>query len=78
MKITPSVADQQAAQESTLIYRHAKPANTAAGRAMKSEERATAPSTKSTSITDSTGLRFPEDVTYLAQWLYLRNRMPFT
>jgi hypothetical protein len=64
-KITPSVADQQAAQESNLIYRHARPANTAAGRAMKSEESGTAPSTKSTSITDSTGLRFPGDVTYL-------------
>ena len=64
-KITPSVADQQAAQESNLIYRHARPANTAAGRAMKSEESATAPSIKSSSLADSTGLRFPGDVTYL-------------
>src|SRR5215831_72351 len=64
-RIAPSVADQQAAQESNLIYRHVRPANTAAGRAMKSEERAAAPSPKSTTAADGTGLRFPADLTYL-------------
>lgn len=71
-KITTTAADQQAAVESSLVYRHAKPANTPAGATLKKREttagirrpnRASTANSTAAASTDG-GLRFPGDVTY--------------
>jgi hypothetical protein len=67
--VTPTTSDQAAADESTLIYRHARPANTPAGAALKQKditarrEASAAPATASSS-TDNDQLRYPADLTY--------------
>ena len=68
---TPTASDYSAAQESTLVYRHARPANTKAAAALKGKEIATrgehpsrAASPDSAAATSSTGLRYLGDLSY--------------
>jgi hypothetical protein len=63
-KITPSAADQQAALEANVIYRHSRPANTPAAKALQIEDvRSSTPSINSASP-DTSGLRFPGDLSF--------------
>ena len=69
----PTASDKAAAGEATVVYRHARPANTAAGAGLKKKEIAaglgsstsTARSSAATATTaDNDYLRFPGDLTY--------------
>lgn len=67
--VTPSAADEQAARDANLVYRHVTPANTPAGRTLKHEdltqrESSVVPSS-TTTTTDNDGLRFEGDLNYL-------------
>lgn len=76
MKSAPTASDNAAADEATIIYRHAKPANTPAGSRLKQKEiasrfgssvsssGASASGAASTAIEDNDQLRFPADLTY--------------
>jgi hypothetical protein len=68
MKSGPTASDYAAAEDAHVIYRHAKPANTAAGATLKQKqiaERAAAASARATPSTDDNDqLRFPADLTY--------------
>jgi hypothetical protein len=69
-KVNPTAADQTAAEEATVVYRHARPANTPAGSALKHKditagrESSSAPASSS-STTDNSQLRYPADLAYL-------------
>jgi len=66
----PTASDKAAADEATVVYRHARPANTSAGAALKRKEIATgrraSPTTAAgaTTAVDNDFLRFPGDLTY--------------
>jgi len=67
----PTASDFAAAQESTLVYRHARAANTKAAASLKNKEIATRPETPkraaaadSTAATSSSGLRYIGDLSY--------------
>ena len=73
--VTPTAVDEQAAQEANLVYRHARPANTLAGKMLRNKEIAEASelsstgapkptSTATTTTTDNDGLRHPADLSY--------------
>jgi hypothetical protein len=76
VKSGPTASDKAAANEATIVYRHAKPANTPAGASLKQKEIASgfgsltaasgaSPSGASTTTTeDNDQLRFPADLTY--------------
>ena len=73
VKNGPTASDRAITGEAKVIYRHAKPANTAAGTAFKRSEIAkrpessisASPNTMATAVTvDDDQLRFPADVTY--------------
>jgi hypothetical protein len=71
--ITSAEVDHAAAQEATVVFRHAKPANTPAGLALKQKDIAAAASGAATSTSetgegtaiDNDGLRFSTDLSYL-------------
>jgi hypothetical protein len=63
----PTASDKAAADEATVVYRHAKPANTEAGATLKQKDIATGrvPSPAgAAAATDDDQLRFPGDLTY--------------
>ena len=65
----PTASDKAAADEATVVYRHARPANTAAGAGLKQKEIASGrvPSLAAAGAatpTDNDQLRFPGDLTY--------------
>ena len=65
----PTASDKVAADEATVVYRHARPANTEAGAALKQKDIATgrmrSPRAAGAAITtDDDQLRFPADLTY--------------
>src|SRR5207302_381372 len=70
----PTASDKAAANEATVVYRHARPANTSAGAALKRKEIAsglgssTSSAARSSAATatpaDNDFLRYPGDVTY--------------
>ena len=65
----PTASDRAAADGATVVYRHARPANTAAGSALKRKEIATGGAALSAvagaaPVTDTDQLRFPGDLTY--------------
>src|SRR6267154_5207650 len=77
VKSGPTASDKAAADEATVIYRHARPANTAAGAGLKQKEIASglgssssaahagaATATGAATPTDNDYLRFPGDLTY--------------
>jgi hypothetical protein len=69
VKSGPTASDKAAADEATVVYRHAKPANTPAGLSMKRKDIATghvaSPAAAGTATpTDNDQLRFPADLTY--------------
>jgi hypothetical protein len=64
LKITPSTVDRAAAEESTVVYRHARPANTPAGANLK-RETAQAPRANGSSGGSNGPFRFPGDLSYL-------------
>ncbi len=76
LKINPTASDRAAAEEAKVVYRHARPANTAAGSALKHKDittevessGATATSTTATGAAtppDNDRLSFPADLSYL-------------
>jgi len=76
LKISPTASDRAAAEEATVVYRHARPANTAAGSALKHKDITTAvesPGATATATTpagaatppDNDRLSFPADLSYL-------------
>jgi hypothetical protein len=71
VKSGPTASDKAAADEAKVVYRHARPANTAAGVAFKREDLANVRASTSlpkgaasTATADDDQLRFPGDVTY--------------
>src|SRR5712692_6203049 len=67
----PTASDKAAADEATVVYRHARPANTSAGAALKRKEIATgrgaSPTTAAAGAAtaiDNDYLRFLGDLTY--------------
>lgn len=66
IKSGPTASDYAAAADATLVYRHARPANTAAGATLKQKEIAErgAASPTATPAVDNDQLRFPADLTY--------------
>jgi hypothetical protein len=69
-KITPTTADQTAADQATIVYRHARPANTPAGSKFKQQDliarhrSSSAPATASSTTDNNDQLRYPADLTY--------------
>ena len=66
-KVSPTGADQAAAAESTVTYRHARPATTPAGATLKQRDitarrGATRTPASASSITDNDQLRYPADL----------------
>src|SRR5438445_7477941 len=76
MRSAPTASDNAAAGEATIVYRHARPANTPAGSSLKQKEiasgfgslpsgsGASASGTSTTTAEDNDQLRFPADLTY--------------
>jgi hypothetical protein len=73
VKSGPTTSDKAAADEARVIYRHARPANTAAGAGLKQKEIASGFGASSSAAhsgaaaattTDNDYLRFPGDLTY--------------
>jgi hypothetical protein len=71
VKSAPTASDHAAADEATIVYRHARPANTAAGANLKrkdiasgSESSAAAAGAATATTVDSDQPRFPADLTY--------------
>ena len=74
VRINPGAADESAAAEAKLVYRHARPAKTPAGATLNQQDitaahvaqaRAANKAANSAAATATTGLRFPGDLTYL-------------
>ena len=68
-KVSPTAADQSAADEASVVYRHARPANTPAGAGLKQKgilaRRQSSTARANTSSTaDNDHLRYPADLTY--------------
>jgi len=74
VKSGPTASDKAAADEATVVYRHARPANTSAGASLKRKEIATgrgassaaaaAPAAGAATATDNDYLRYLGDLTY--------------
>jgi len=74
VKSGPTASDKAAADEATVVYRHARPANTSAGASLKRKEIATgrgassaaaaAPAAGPATATDNDYLRYLGDLTY--------------
>jgi len=69
-KVSPTAADQAAAAEATVIYRHARPANTPAGLRLKQKDitakrEASSKPAGASSATDNDQLRYPADLVNL-------------
>jgi len=66
LKITVGPEDYQAAASSTMVYRHAKPANTPAGRLLRAKESTSTKALQTNTSNDPGGiLQYPGDVQYL-------------
>jgi hypothetical protein len=73
VKSSPTAGDYAAAKEATVVYRHARPANTPAGSTMKNKdiaikresEKSSAAPANANSEVHNDGLRFPADLSYL-------------
>ena len=66
-RVTVTAADQAAADEATVTYRHARPANTPAGATLKQKDitprrEVSKTTTSATSTTDNDQLRYPADL----------------
>jgi hypothetical protein len=69
LKISPTAADHAAAEDATVVYRHARPANTTAGSSLKHKDltaaiASSAASTGAATSGDNDQIRFPGDLTY--------------
>lgn len=68
VKSGPTASDYAAVSDATLVYRHARPANTLAGATLKQKEigegESSATSAGATTAVDHDQLRFPADLTY--------------
>jgi len=67
VKSGPTASDYAAASDATLVYRHARPANTQAGATLKQKEiaeRGSSAMPAGATVTDNDQLRFPADLTY--------------
>lgn len=66
----PTASDRAAADEATVVYRHARPANTSAGAGLRQKEIASGrvssptPAAGAATPADNDQLRFPTDLTY--------------
>src|SRR5260370_36916188 len=76
LKINPTASDRAAAEEAKVVYRHARPANTAAGSALKHKDITTEVESSGATATSTTAagaatppdndrLSFPADLSYL-------------
>jgi hypothetical protein len=66
VKSGPTASDKAAADEATIVYRHAKPANTPGGSALKHKDvtASVAGPTSEATAEDNDQIRFPGDLTY--------------
>ena len=66
VKPAPTAADHAAAAEASVVYRHARPANTTAGSALKHKDltASLAGPTGAATSEDNDQIRFPADLTY--------------
>lgn len=67
VKSGPTASDYSAVNDATVVYRHARPANTPAGATLKQKEiaeRGSSATPAGATVIDNDQLRFPADLTY--------------